>query len=109
MNKQCVIVGLGKYGISIARKLSDSGVEVLALDNDMKMVEKVSNYVTKAICIDVTSEEAWQRLPIKNFDIGVVCFGENVTASILSCLALQDLKWNNKNIKVYIIIEYMCY
>ena len=69
---------------------SDSGVEVLALDNDMKMVEKVSNYVTKAICIDVTSEEAWQRLPIKNFDIGVVCFGENVTASILSCLALQD-------------------
>ena len=90
MNKQCVIVGLGKYGISIARKLSDSGVEVLALDNDMKMVEKVSNYVTKAICIDVTSEEAWQRLPIKNFDIGVVCFGENVTASILSCLALQD-------------------
>ena len=90
MNKQCVIVGLGKYGISIARKLSDSGVEVLALDNDMKMVEKVSNYVTKAICIDVTSEEVWQRLPIKNFDIGVVCFGENVTASILSCLALQD-------------------
>ena len=90
MNKQCVIVGLGKYGISIARKLSDSGVEVLALDNDMKMVEKVSNYVTKAICIDVTSEEAWQRLLIKNFDIGVVCFGENVTASILSCLALQD-------------------
>lgn len=90
MNKQCVIVGLGKYGISIARKLSDSGVEVLALDNDMKMVEKVSDYVTKAICIDVTSEEAWHKLPIKNFDIGVVCFGENVTASILSCLALQD-------------------
>lgn len=90
MDKQCVIVGLGKYGRSIAKKLEDSGVEVLALDNDIKMVEKVSSYVTKAICIDVTSEEAWGRLPIKGFDFGVVCFGENITASILSCLALKE-------------------
>ena len=57
MKKQCVIVGLGKYGISIAKKLSDSKVEVLAVDSDMKVVEKVSKYVTKAVCIDVTSEE----------------------------------------------------
>lgn len=90
MNKQCVIVGLGKYGTSIARKLANSGVEVLAIDNDMKAVEKISNYVTKAICIDVTSEEAWEKLPIKEFDVGVVCFGENITASILSCMALKD-------------------
>ena len=81
MKKQCVIVGLGKYGISIAKKLSDSKFEVLAIDNDIKIVERVSNYVTKAICIDVT---------LKDFDVGVVCFGENVTASILSCMALQE-------------------
>ncbi len=90
MRKQCVIVGLGKYGTSIAKKLSDSGVEILAIDNDIKVVEKVGNYVTKAVCIDVTSEEAWKRLPIKDFDIGVVCFGENITASILACMALQE-------------------
>ena len=90
MKKQCVIVGLGKYGISIAKKLSDSGVEVLAIDNNMKTIEKVSSFVTKAIRIDVTSADAWDSLPIKDFDIGVVCFGENVTASILSCLALQE-------------------
>ena len=90
MNKQCVIIGLGKYGMSIAKKLSDSKVEVLAIDNDIKAVERVSQYVTKAICIDVTSSEAWEKLPIKDFDIGVVCFGENITASILSCMALQE-------------------
>ena len=90
MKKQCVIVGLGKYGTSIAKKLSDEGVEVLAIDNNIKVVEKVSSYVTKAIKIDVTSSEAWDSLPIKDFDIGVVCFGENITASILSCLALQE-------------------
>lgn len=90
MKKQCVIVGLGKYGTSIAKKLSDSGIEVLALDINMKSVEKVSSYVTKAICIDVTSSEAWEKLPIKDFDIGIVCFGENITASILSCMALRE-------------------
>ncbi len=90
MKKQCVIVGLGKYGTSIAKKLSDSKVEVLAIDNDIKVVEKVSNYVTKAICIDVTSGEAWEKVPLKDFDVGVVCFGENVTSSILSCMALEE-------------------
>lgn len=90
MKKQCVIVGLGKYGMSVAKKLSNSKVEVLAIDNDIKVVERVSNYVTKAICIDVTSEEAWSKLPLKDFDVGVVGFGENITASILSCMALQE-------------------
>ncbi len=90
MKKQCVIVGLGKYGTSIAKKLSDSKIEVLAIDSDMKVVEKVSNYVTKAICIDVTSEESWRKVPLKDFDVGVVCFGENLTASIISCMELQE-------------------
>lgn len=90
MKKQCVIVGLGKYGMSVAKKLAESDVEVLAIDYDVKSVEKISKYVTKAVCMDVTSEDAWERLPINEFDVGVVGFGENVTASILSCMALKD-------------------
>ena len=90
MKKQCVIVGLGKYGTSVAKKLSDSGIEVLAIDLNMKTVEKISSYVTKAVCFDVTSSEAWEKLPIKDFEIGIVCFGENLTASILSCMALRE-------------------
>lgn len=90
MKKQCVIVGLGRYGTTIAKRLSDEGVEVLAVDNDIKLVEKISGYVTKAICIDVTSPEIWEQVPLNNFDVGVVCFGENIAASILSCIALQD-------------------
>lgn len=90
MRKQCVIVGLGRYGTTIAKRLSDAGVEVLAVDNDIKLVEKISGSVTKAICIDVTSPEIWEQIPLNNFDVGVVCFGENIAASILSCIALQD-------------------
>ena len=79
MRKQCIIVGLGKYGKTIAKKLEDSNVEVLAVDSDMNVIEQVSRFVTKAVCLDVTSEEAWEKLPIKDFDVGVVCFGENIS------------------------------
>ena len=90
MRKQCIIVGLGKYGKTIPKKLEDSKIEVLAVDCDMNVIEQVSPYVTKAVCLDVTSEEAWEKLPIKDFDVGVVCFGENISASILTCMILQE-------------------
>lgn len=90
MKRQCIIVGLGRYGRGIAKRLSEANVEVLAVDRNMSTVEKISDYVTKAVCIDVTVEEAWKQLPIKDFDIGIVCFGENVSASILTCMILQE-------------------
>ena len=90
MKKQCIIVGLGKYGKTIARKLEEANVEVLAVDSEMNVVEQASHFVTKAVCLDVTSEEAWEQLPVKDFDVGVVCFGENIAASILSCMILQE-------------------
>ena len=65
MRKQCIIVGLGKYGKTIAKKLANSKVEVLAVDSDMHILEEVSPYVTKAMCIDVTSEEAWNQLQVR--------------------------------------------
>ena len=60
MKKQCVIVGLGKYGMSVTRQLSDAGFDVLAIDNDLSSVEKADVYATKAICMDVTSSDAWE-------------------------------------------------
>ena len=49
MKKQCIIVGLGRYGTTIAKKLSDEGVEVLAVDNDMKLAS--SKYEVKYVSI----------------------------------------------------------
>jgi trk system potassium uptake protein TrkA len=89
MKKQCVIVGLGKYGMSVTRQLADAGFDVLAIDNDLSSVEKADVYATKAICMDVTSSDAWEELQLNDFDIGIVCFGENVTASVFSVMALQ--------------------
>lgn len=90
MKKQCVIIGLGIYGMNVAKKLSEEGIEVLAIDRDMKLVEKASSFVTKAICVDITSIDTLEGIPMKDFDIGIVGVGEDVSVSVIACLALKE-------------------
>lgn len=92
MKKQCLVVGLGIYGMSVARKLSEEGINVLAIDKNMKLVEKASEFVTKAICMDITSLESIDDLPLSDFDVAVVGIGENISVSLLTCLTLKDAK-----------------
>ncbi len=90
MKKQCIIIGLGIFGMSVAKELSEQGIEVLAIDRNIKLVEKASNFVTKALCIDITTIDALQNLPIGDFDIGVIGIGEDVSVSIMAVLAMQE-------------------
>ena len=90
MKKQCVIIGLGIYGMNVAKKLSEEGMEVLAIDKNMKLVEKASTFVTKAICMDITSVDGLEGIPMKEFDIGIVGVGEDLAVSVIACLALKE-------------------
>lgn len=90
MKKQCLIIGLGIFGMSVARKLSEEKVEVLAIDKNMKLVEKASEFVTKSICMEINSVDAFQNLPMEDIDIAVVGIGEDVAISVLCCLALKE-------------------
>lgn len=90
MKKQCLVIGLGIFGMSVARKLSEEGVEVLAIDKNMKLVERASNFVNKAICMDITSLDSLKNLPTDNFDVAVVGIGEDISVNILTCLALKE-------------------
>ena len=58
VKKQYVVVGLGRFGQSVARYLEVNGCTVLAIDSDSKKVNTVSEYVTRAMCVDIGDEEA---------------------------------------------------
>lgn len=90
MKKQCLVIGLGIYGMSVARKLAEEGIEVLAIDKNMKAVEKASEFATKAICMEITSLDSLEGLPLSDFDVAVVGIGEDTSVSILACLTLKD-------------------
>lgn len=89
--KQYAIIGLGRFGSSIATYLSEMGYEVLAIDEDSQRVQDVAHLVTHAVAADSTDEEAMKALGIRNFDVVVVAIGQDIQSSILTTLILKDL------------------
>ena len=94
--KVVAVIGLGKFGFYIAKSLSRLDTRVIAVDNDEKKVQEISEFVDDAFVIDSTNKQALEEVGIYNLETVIVSIGENIEASILTVMALKDL--NNKNI-----------
>ncbi len=90
--KQYAIIGIGRFGSSIARTLSEMGFDVLAIDSDEHRVQEVSHIVTQAVVADSTDEEALRAIGLRNFDVVVVAIGEDIQSSILTTLILKEME-----------------
>ncbi len=91
MEKQYVVLGLGIFGSTICKTLSSFGCEVLAIDKDEECVERVSDYVTKAIIGDVTDKDFLMSLGVEDFDVGIVAIGNHLEESLLAVMNLKEL------------------
>ncbi|HWR44594.1 TrkA family potassium uptake protein [Sporomusa sp.] len=90
-NKQFAVIGLGRFGTSVATTLYTLGYEVLAIDSDEDRIQKFSEEVTHVVQADTTDENSLKALGIRNFDVVVVAIGEDVQANVLTTLLLKDL------------------
>ena len=90
-NKQFVIIGLGRFGSSIAKTLYSLGNDVLAIDKDEDIVQEIADSVTHAVQLDATDENALRSLGIRNFDVAVVTIGDNIQSSIMATLLIKEL------------------
>lgn len=89
--KQFAIIGMGRFGSSVAQNLSNMNFEVLAIDSSEQKIQEVVNIVTHAVSADSTDEDALRALGIRNFDVVVVAIGQDIQSSILTTLILKDL------------------
>ncbi|WP_309138265.1 TrkA family potassium uptake protein [Parageobacillus sp. VR-IP] len=89
--KQFAVIGLGRFGGSICRTLSEQGMEVLAIDVDEDRVNEFASIVSHAVVGDSTDENVLKSLGIRNFDHVIVAIGDNIQASILTTLILKEL------------------
>ncbi|RCW51495.1 MULTISPECIES: TrkA family potassium uptake protein [unclassified Halanaerobium] len=89
--KQFVVIGLGRFGASVAETLAENGFDVLAIDKNPERVQSIADIVTHAVEADATDEEALKTLGVRNFDVAVVSIGDNVSANILCTLILKEL------------------
>jgi trk system potassium uptake protein len=90
--KSFLIIGLGRFGSSLAIALSDAGHEVLAVDTDIEVVQGLSNRLTHAVALNAASEEALATFGVGNFDAAIVATGSDFESSVLLTLMLKRLK-----------------
>jgi trk system potassium uptake protein len=88
--KRFVIVGLGNFGSSVAQALHAKGHDVIAIDIDETAIDRIAPHVSRAAVGDGKSATALDRAGAKDADVGIVSTGDDITASILSTLALRD-------------------
>lgn len=90
MKKNVIVLGLGRFGTAVAKKLYEKNVEVMAVDINYNKVQKIADNVTSAVQADMTDEEAMEELGISNFDVAVIGTGTNLEASIEASLICKD-------------------
>lgn len=91
MHKQFVVIGLGRFGTSVAMTLSAAGHDVLAIDRQESAVQVIMNDVTHAVQADAQEENNLKALGVRNFDVAIVAIGDDIQASILVTLMLKEL------------------
>jgi trk system potassium uptake protein TrkA len=83
-----VVIGLGRFGTSLAMELLDSDTEVLGIDADAKTVQALAGTLTYVVEADSTDEEALRQLSVHEFERAVIGIGTNLEASILTASVL---------------------
>lgn len=91
MQKQYVVIGAGRFGTSVAVKLSELGEEVMVIDRIDENIHALADRVTHAVQADATDENALKALGVRNFDVAIVAIGSDIQSSILVTLMLKEL------------------
>ncbi len=89
--KSFCIIGLGKFGTSLALTLAAEGKQVMVIDIDADKVNSVADVVTNAVIGDPTNEAVLRSCGVSDYDCAVVCMANNINASILLCIMLKEL------------------
>jgi trk system potassium uptake protein TrkA len=97
--KRVVVIGLGIFGFNIAKDLYENGIEVVAIDKNKEVIQKIKGFSTKAVLADGTDKEVIESIGIQPDDVVIVSFGEDLAASTLITLHLKEIKVKNIIVK----------
>lgn len=89
--KQFIVIGLGRFGTSVAETLYALGNDVLAVDIDEERVQSIADRVTHAVQVDANDEASLRALGIGNFDVAIISIGSDIQANILSTLLVKEM------------------
>lgn len=88
MKKQIIVIGLGQFGMGLIRALANKNAEVIAIDVDQSKIQAASAYVSQALRVDATDEEALAQLSPANRDVCICATGDQSKEAAIICTAL---------------------
>ncbi|MFH1038091.1 MAG: TrkA family potassium uptake protein [PVC group bacterium] len=89
--KEYVVIGAGSFGSAVAQTLAEKGKQVMVVDKDEQVVQRMSEIVTQAVQADVTDDLALESLELGEMDVAVVGIGSSLEASILVTMQLKEM------------------
>ena len=92
--QRVAVIGLGRFGTSLARRLSSHGAEVVAMDNEEQLVDEIASDVAIAVRLNSTDEAALRSQEVDRVDCAVIAIGENFEAALLTTVICK------KNLKI---------
>lgn len=90
--KSYAVIGLGRFGMEIATRLFERGEEVIAIDTNEQLVDKVADRVTRAITADAKDQDILEKLGVAEVDHAIVAIGTDLAASALITMNLKNMK-----------------
>lgn len=89
--KTYAVIGLGRFGSSVARTLAEKSQQVIAIDKKEELVHDVMDVVTKAVCLDASDEKSVKSISLQDVDVAICGIGTDVESSILVTLMLKEI------------------
>ncbi len=101
IHKTYAVFGLGRYGISVAKELSQHGAEVLAVDINENIVNDAIDDIPVCKCADVTDEDVIRQLGVSNIDVVVIAMAGNLEASVMATMLCKEAGVETVIVKCY--------
>lgn len=95
--KQIAVLGLGRFGKSVAITLEEMGCEVLGVDKDEAVIEKIAGKISRVVSFDIRDSQAFEQIGIENFD-SVIISSKNLESSLMATMICKE-----KNISEIIV------
>jgi trk system potassium uptake protein TrkA len=91
MTKRFAVIGLGLFGWEVAISLADMGAEVIAIDKNIEVLDKIKDRVLVAVQLNSTDQQSLEAQDLKNVDAAIVAIGSHFEESLLTVVALKQM------------------
>ncbi|MFH1768573.1 MAG: TrkA family potassium uptake protein [Candidatus Omnitrophota bacterium] len=89
--RHVAVIGLGNFGRTVAKSLTEKGAYVIAIDQNAERIEEIKSSVSLAVALNAIDKNALKSVNIDEVDVAIVCFGEDVEANILTTFLLKKM------------------